>query len=218
MESEGGGSCCKCCFSFLITLGLTSLFLWLSLRTNEPKCYVGFFYVPALNQSLNTPSNSTIVFTVEFDNGNKDKGIRYDDVNVTFGVFLDPNRTRPIANHTIDGFYQGHQKNAKKQGSVEVHGGGLNGTAKVNGQTYFRVNFTTSVKYKILLWYTRRHSLWGGANVPVDNSGKKIGKKGIRLGHTIPVIVSDASRLAGCYCTLLILGLFVNFLFLDLFL
>ncbi|XP_028761743.1 protein NDR1-like [Neltuma alba] len=216
MGSRGGGPC-KCCFSFIVTLGLTALFLWLSLRTHEPKCYVGFFYVPSLNQTLKNPSNSTIVFTVEFDNGNKDKGIKYDNVNVTFGIFLDRNRTRTIGNSTIEGFYQGHQKNAKKPGFIEIHGGGLNRTAKVDGKSYFRVDFTTSVKYKILLWYTKRHSLWGRATVPVDDSGKKVGKKGIRLGHTATIIVSGAPPLAGCYCTLLTLGLFVNFLFLDLF-
>ncbi|KAI9093277.1 hypothetical protein K1719_027291 [Acacia pycnantha] len=210
------GSCCKCCFSFIITLGLTALFLWLSLQTNEPKCYVEYFYVPALNQTLKTPSNSTIVFILGFDNKNKDKGIQYDPVNVTFGIFLDRNRTKPIGNSTIDGFYQGHQKNAKKPGSIEIHGGGLNRTEKVDNKSYFRVDFRTSVKYKILLWYTKRHSLWGGGNVPIDDSGNKHGKKGVRLGHTDSVIVSGAPLLAGCYCALLVLGIFVNFLFLDL--
>ncbi|KAI9093409.1 hypothetical protein K1719_027423 [Acacia pycnantha] len=213
---SGGGSCYKRCFSFIITLGLTALFLWLSLQNNEPKCYVESFYVPALNQTLKTPSNSTIVFTLGFDNGNKEKGIQYDPVNVTFGIFLDRNRTKLIGNSTIAGFYQGHQKNAKKPGSVEIHGGGLNRTEKVDNKTYFRVDFRTSVKYKFLLWYTKRHSLWGGANVPVDDSGKKPGKKGVRLGHTVPIIVSGAPLLAGCYGVFLILGLFVNFLFLDL--
>ncbi|KAI4322819.1 hypothetical protein L6164_022478 [Bauhinia variegata] len=206
MTSSDG--CCQCCFSFIITLGLTALFLWLSLRVDEPKCYVGSFYVPALNKTLNTPNNRTIVFVVELDNGNKDKGIQYDNVSLNFEIFVDANTTRPVGNATIVGFYQGHKKEAKKWGYFDSYG--VNRTL-VNGKVYFRVNFTTSVKYKILLWYTKRDKLWGGGNVEIDDSGAKTYRKGIRLGASLPIVESGAPKTRGCYCALL--GLFLCILF-----
>ncbi|XP_028802474.1 protein NDR1-like [Neltuma alba] len=111
------------------------------------------------------------------------------------GVFLDRNITSPIGSSIIAGFYQGRKKNAKKWSSVETHSGALNGTAKVDGKTYFRVNFTTSVKYKIMFFYTARHRLWGGANVAVNDAGLKDEKDDIRLGHSLQVIESGATPL-----------------------
>ncbi|XP_028801141.1 protein NDR1-like [Neltuma alba] len=182
----------------------------------EPKCYVTIFNVPALNETLKTSSNPTIVSTVEFDNVNTEYGIEYDNINITFGIFLDQSRTRPIGNYTIEGFYQGYEMNELKRASVEIDGSGLNRTAKkVEGKTHFRVDFMTSVKYKNSGPYTKRQSLWGGANVPVDDSGNKAGKKHIILWHTVPVIVSGAPLLAGC-STMMILGPFVYVLFLSL--
>ncbi|KAI9087832.1 hypothetical protein K1719_030162 [Acacia pycnantha] len=131
-----------------------------------------------------------LVFILGFDNKNKDKGIQYDPVNVTFGIFLDRNRTKPIGNSTIDGFYQGHQKNAKKPGSIEIHGGGLNRTEKVDNKSYFRVDFRTSVKYKIFLWYTKRHGLWEGemspSMIPGINMGRKASDSGTRTPSSSP--------------------------------
>ncbi|KAI4333813.1 hypothetical protein L6164_018574 [Bauhinia variegata] len=205
MAREG---CCRCCFSFIITSGFTALFLWLSLRVNEPKCSIDSFYVPAFNKSTNSQNNRTIVFMVKFENGNKDKGIRYDTVNLTFGIFVDPNTTRPIGNTTIPEFYQGYGKKAKKWGSIDAHG--VNRTL-VNGKSYFRVDFTTSVKYKIILWFTKRHHLWGGANVEINDSGEKTPRKGIRLGSSRPKIESGVPKNRGWYCALL--GLLFGFIF-----
>ncbi|XP_028759131.1 protein NDR1-like [Neltuma alba] len=178
MASLVGLTCCMCYIGFIICLCLPALFLWPSLEPMEPKCYVMIFNVPALNETLKTSSNPTIVSTVEFDNG--------------------------------------YEMNELKRASVEIDGSGLNRTAKkVDGKTHFRVDFMTSVKYKNSGPYTKRQSLWGGANVPVDDSGNKAGKKHIILWHTVPVIVSGAPLLAGC-STMMILGPFVYVLFLSL--
>lgn len=201
MTTTGRDGCCGCCFSFILTCGLTALFLWLSLRADEPKLYVKEFYVPALNNTLNSTSRN-ISFTLELENGNKDKGIRYDDVYVTFGIFLDRNTTRLIGNTTYPGFYQGHKKDAKKLVVVQAFDS-INRTKTVDGKVYFRVNFTTAIKYKIMLWYTKRHHLWGGANVEVNDFGLKSYRKGIRLGNSPPNIVSGAPKFHGCYCALL---------------
>ncbi|OIW03157.1 hypothetical protein TanjilG_11794 [Lupinus angustifolius] len=209
-ESE---SCWSCCFSFILSMGFTAFFIWLSLRVTEPKCYLESIYVPALNKSFNSPHNSTLLFNLKLVNPNKDKGVKYDAVNLHFRIFNDSNTTRPLANATVDRFYQGHQKTAHKSGNIIVTGGGGGGnvTAVVNGKVYFRVEFDTTVKYKILVFYTKHHSLWGGANVEINNSsGLKVYGKPLRLGNSLPRIVSGASKLRRGYRALW--GFLVNVL------
>ncbi|CAL0322715.1 unnamed protein product [Lupinus luteus] len=204
-------SCWSCCFSFILTMGVTAFFIWLSLRVTEPKCYLESIYVPALNKSLNSPHNTTLFFTLKLVNPNKDKGVKYNAVNLTFRIFNDSNTTRPLANATVDRFYQGHQKTAHKSGNTAVTGGGGNLTTVVNGKVYLRVEFDATVKYKILVFYTKRDSLWGGANVELNNSsGLKVYGKPLRLGNSVARIVSGASELCGGYRALW--GFFVNFL------
>ncbi|KAF1887059.1 hypothetical protein Lal_00046297 [Lupinus albus] len=181
-------------------MGVTAFFIWLSLRVTEPKCYLESIYVPALNKSLNSPHNSTLFFKLKLENPNKDKGVKYDAVHLTFRIFNDSNTTRALTNATVERFYQGHQKTAHKSGNTTVTGGGVNVTAVVNGKVYFRVDFDTRVKYKILVFYTKRDSLWGGANVEINNSsGLKVFGKPLRLGNSLPRIVSGASNLREGY-------------------
>lgn len=182
-------------------MGLTALFIWLSIRVDEPKCYIDYIYVPALNKTLNSTSNSTILFTLKLVNPNKDKGIQYDAVQLRFGLFLDLNTTRLLGNTTVDRFYQGHEKKARKPGSVNGVG---NLTETVNGKSHIRVDFGTAVKYKILLWYTKRDQLWGGANVEIGDSGEKVYKKAVRLGNSPVLVESGALKLYGGYRALLI--------------
>ncbi|KAK7272447.1 hypothetical protein RJT34_29049 [Clitoria ternatea] len=189
-------TCCTRCSTFIITTGLTALFLWLSLRVDEPKCYLEYIYVPALNNTLKSHRNATVFFSLKLANPNKDKGVKYDAVGVSFRVFVSANATRPLGNATIERFYQGHQKTAHKSGSL-LAGGNL--TAPVDGKVYYRVDFATAAKYKILLWYTKRDRLWGGANVEIGNSGLKVNRKAIRLGNSPIVIESGAHKLPPCY-------------------
>ncbi|RDX72240.1 Protein NDR1, partial [Mucuna pruriens] len=209
-------SCCGRCCTFLITIGLAALFLWLSLRVDEPKFYMEYIYVPALNKSLNnSPPNNTLFFTLKLVNGNKDKGIKYDDVQLAFRVFVGVNATRPLGNATVGRFYQGHQKKAHKHGSLTAAG---NLTTAVDGRVVYRVDFATAAKYRILFWYTKRHTLWGGENVEIKESGLNVKGKGkgkpVRLvGHSPPVMPSGAPDLRGRYrallpfCVAMLLGL-----------
>lgn len=173
----GDGGCCRCCFSFIFTLGLTALFLWLSLRTSNPTCAIQSFYFPALNRTLNDPKNTTVYLTLKLQNGNKDKGIFYDNVNLTLSYI--PNITDPkkIVNDTfVAAFYQGHKKTAKKE--VNFSAAGLNWTAAMAvNTTTFRVDLETAVRFKIMAWKTKRNRIKVGANVEVNEFGEKVKKK-----------------------------------------
>jgi hypothetical protein len=189
MADRESGGCCRCCFSFIITLGLTSLFLWLSLRADDPKCTIKHFYLPALNRTLNDSKNSTLIFELKLDNGNKDKGIYYDDINLTFYDNPNMSLSRPMGNFIIPGFRQGQNKKAKRIQTLEVNTTLATERVFPNGSAFFRVDMATALRFRIMFWKTKRHKLILWTSVEVDSEGaipKDHQKKGFRLNSGPP--------------------------------
>ncbi|WKA12399.1 hypothetical protein VitviT2T_029784 [Vitis vinifera] len=181
--AESAGGCCRCCCSFIFTLGLTALFMWLSLRTSNPTCSIQYFYAPSLNRTLNT-TNSSLYFDLKLDNGNKDKGIYYDPINLTFYYGFTPNFS--VGNLTVPAFYQGHKKNARRRMLVQTPSVPWP-EARTNGTVWFRMDLQTKVRFKILFWNTKREKISVSAPVEVNaTDGKKIHKKGIKLKSGAP--------------------------------
>ncbi|XP_010466260.1 PREDICTED: protein NDR1-like [Camelina sativa] len=186
-DTERGRSCCGCCLSFIFTAGLTSLFLWLSLRADKPKCSIQNFYVPALNKTLNSRVNTSLNFMVRCDNPNRDQGVYYDDVRLTLSTAntTKTNSSAPpvfVGNYTVPKFYQGHKKKAKKWGQVSP----LNNQTVLravfpNGSAVFRLDLRTQVRFKIMFWKTKRYGIDVGADVEVNGDGVKAHKKGIKM-------------------------------------
>ncbi|KAH6764212.1 hypothetical protein C2S52_013118 [Perilla frutescens var. hirtella] len=190
-DNGGGGDCARCCCSFILTSGLTALFLWLSLRTYKPTLFIQDFYVPALNKTDNSTAarnNHTISFHLKLKNQMKDKGVGYANISLTFFY----NSTLLVANYTLPEFYQGHGKTANRNAVVEATGLPWtaafavvsNGTSSVN----FRVKVATRVRSKIMLWFTKSHSLVVAGDVAVDGSGGNLKKKKrkIKLKSGVP--------------------------------
>ncbi|KAL3612602.1 hypothetical protein D5086_003622 [Populus alba] len=203
MPDTGGGGCCRCCCSFIFTLGLTSLFMWLSLRTSSPDCLLTKFYIP-LNQTSNL---TTPEFELRFKNTNKDKGVYYDPINVTF--FDSRNRSHFIGNSTIPKFYQGHKKKATKNSTISNFDRKVVVQAiPVNGSTtFFRVDLATSVRYKILMFKTKRDKIRVGLDFEVNGTVFKVNRKDLKLK-------SNANKIRSYYWQM---GVFlVNFLVLGL--
>ncbi|KAG9454166.1 hypothetical protein H6P81_007070 [Aristolochia fimbriata] len=173
------GGFCRWCLGFHFTLGLIALFLWLSFRPSKPSLSVKKFYVPALNDTGSAnftvpPKNATIAFTIRLKNRNKDKGVRYGDLNVSL-FYLDPNQTEIAAgNITVPGFYQGFDKAKMIAESVKPNGTqiwkAISGNA---GRAKFKVMVATRVRYKIIAWRTKRKRLTLAADVQVDEQGQK---------------------------------------------
>ncbi|KAL3508534.1 hypothetical protein ACH5RR_027935 [Cinchona calisaya] len=193
--SHGGGGCFRCCCNFILTLGLTALFLWLSLRVTKPSCSIENFYLPPLNttdNSTTTRNNHTLYFDLRLKNEMKDKGVGYGAINLTFfygGAPNNNNNSLPIANYSVPSFYQGHGKKARRKELVQTYGVPWEAAYRAvsTGSTVtFRVRLVTRVRYKILFWYTKRHTLKVGANLDVNNYGEKVNKKGIRLKSGSP--------------------------------
>lgn len=171
--------CCKCCLSFIVTLGLTALFLWLTFRPYMPTCSIEKFYLPALNRSLDSPANVTIFMDLRLKNGNREKGIKYDPINVTVSYFNHSGHS--VWQGRIPGFYQGHQKKATKNVTVVTAGVNWTDVAARNESAVFGVDLQTQVRSKIIFWKTKRHKLAVTADVTVNNSGAKNVTHGIKL-------------------------------------
>ncbi|XP_024977063.1 protein NDR1-like [Cynara cardunculus var. scolymus] len=194
-DSDRGTGCYRCCFSFLLTLGLTSLFLWLSLRTSNPVCSIQDVYIPALNKTRNSTSYQSIYLDLKLDNENKDKGIYYDPVDITLHYYVNGSNSDfiRIANYTIRGFYQGHQKKTRRKNWTDTYGVPWDAAVRTmngGGKVVFRVNLETAVRFKILFWKTKRHGLIVGADFDVNDVGMKVSKKGTRLKSGAPGFLS----------------------------
>ncbi|KAK0602816.1 hypothetical protein LWI29_037227 [Acer saccharum] len=209
-ESRG---CCRCCFSFIFTLGLTSLFMWLSLRTSDPKCSIDKFYLPALNGSLNSSernTNNTLYFLLKLENPNKDKGIYYDPVNVTVAVYNDkPSKNlSQIGRYVIPNFYQGHKKKAYKNGSFDFdrQQAVIKAVLKNSTAAEFRVDMTTAVRFKIMAWKTKRHKIKVGGDVKVNGEGSRDSKKNIKLSS----MAAPNKKMMSCF-VVVVVGFLINF-------
>uniref|UniRef100_A0A6N2MP82 Late embryogenesis abundant protein LEA-2 subgroup domain-containing protein n=1 Tax=Salix viminalis TaxID=40686 RepID=A0A6N2MP82_SALVM len=205
MPDSGGGGCCRCCCSFIFTSGLTALFMWLSLRTTSPACALSKFYIP-LDQTKNL---TTLEFELRLKNTNKDKGVYYDPINVT--VFDSPNRSRLIGSSTITKFYQGHKKKATKNGTIpNISRDEVSRAAPGNGSTvFFWVDLAISVRYKILMFKTKRNKIRVGASVEVNGTISKVYPKDIKLKSNADKIRSYCGKLGVFFANFLVLGLLI---------
>ncbi|CAL1372855.1 unnamed protein product [Linum trigynum] len=197
MSDGTADTCCRCCSSFILTSGLTALFLWLSLRTSTPKLFLQNISIPSLNRShpIPPPANSSsssgalLSFDLRLENPNKDKGVFYDAVKVSF-YSLDGgnNKSIPLGNFTIPPFYQGHQKKATKSGSLNGTTGAAailrRGNDSSSAPRSFRVDIATRVRYKIIFFKTKRHRIAVGADFQVNDQGTKVNSRDVRLKTT----------------------------------
>ncbi|OWM88732.1 protein NDR1-like [Punica granatum] len=204
--SQSGG-CCKCCLSFILTVGLTVLFMWLTLRAEKPSCSIKNFYLPALNRSLSSPGNATIFMDLRLKNGNKEKGVYYDPINVTVRSFNDSKNS--LWQGMVPGFYQGYQKKATKKVTVDTTGLNWTHVAARNDSAVFRVDLSTRVRFKIVFWKTKRHKLAVRANVTVNEFGAKNSKRDIKLKSGVAEIGIQCGKVA-IFLGVLALGL-LNF-------
>ncbi|XP_012070741.1 protein NDR1-like [Jatropha curcas] len=192
-----GNSRCKCC-NFTVGLVIAALFMWQRFTTAKPKCFLQEIYVPALNQSSNSPSNTTLFFQLKLENTNIVKGVYYDPVNVTF--FDSPNRTHSIGNFTIPKFYQGRNKKAIKSGEINDTGLDIEAVLRAvsNGSVVFRVDMATSVRNKFVVFKTKRRRINVGAYVNVSNQGTQVNpRKGVRLSSSVGKIGSSSYEKIG---------------------
>ncbi|CAH8261212.1 unnamed protein product, partial [Arabidopsis lyrata] len=121
---------------------LLAFFLWITTLVHDiPRCSIHYFYIPALNKSLNSSDNTTLNFM--------------ESITTTF-TYLSPQvSTTPlfhVANYTVPRFYQGHEKKAKKWGqALPLNNQTVFQAVLPNGSAIFRVELKMQVKYKVIV-------------------------------------------------------------------
>ncbi|CAL9221634.1 unnamed protein product [Arabidopsis halleri] len=159
-------------FGVLYVSFLLAFFLWITtLVHHTPRCSIHYFYIPALNKSLNSSDNTTLNFMVRLKNINVRQGIYYDDIHLSFSTSFN-NSSLLVANYTVPRFYQGHEKKAKKWGQVlPLNNQTVFQAVLPNGSAIFRVELKMQVKYKVMSWKTKRYKLKASVNLEVNEDG-----------------------------------------------
>lgn len=180
----GCGKCClTLCLKLILGIGVTTLSIWVTIKLAKlPSCSINYFYIPALNRSINSSTNTTIYLVLKLKNKNENQGVDYDNVNLTLSYAPINSSSSTVANTFIPRFYQGHKKTAKKNANFVPKYLNLtkirSESISMNKTVIFRVELVTAVRYKIMAWWTKRHSLKVKADVEVNEQGSgKLPKK-----------------------------------------
>ena len=193
-------NCCLGCCKFVFSCGIASLSFWLLLYTSTPLCSIEEFDALALEKTANSTirTNRTLHYDLKLKNRIANKGIYYDALNLTF--YYKPNLSHYlIGNATYPAFYQGHHKSAHRVGSFDA----ATEVVSENATAVFRVELATAVRYKHILWKSKRHRLVVAAEVQVNDRGSLVklkGNKGIKMS-------SGAAKIEDCFNVVGILGI-----------
>ncbi|GKV41162.1 hypothetical protein SLEP1_g48730 [Rubroshorea leprosula] len=156
--------CCKGCCCLIIILGASALSIWLGLGADNPICSVDYVYLPALNRTLNSTTNSTLYFNLKLENPNNGKGINYNNV-------------------------KGYEKTAKKPGHVDYNMTVASQGVFPDATGVFRIDLVTAVRFKVMFLRSKRRKIMVGAEVVVDGNGSMVlpkKKKDIPLSSMAP--------------------------------
>lgn len=163
-------------------LAILAFCIWLSLRPSTPSFAVVDLSVPTSN---NVQNGSTLVtYELEIKNPNKDSGVYYDDILMTFFFEQDV-----VADDVISSFYQGKDKTVSARRDVTVKDMRVwSGVARAvaNATAKLKVNLATRVRYKTWGKKSKHHGMNLEGVVPVGADGKISGKKKkkkIKLHH-----------------------------------
>ncbi|KAF5729011.1 protein YLS9-like [Tripterygium wilfordii] len=160
---------CSIFLSLVLIVGIVIFILWLSLRPHRPRFHIHEFSVPGLGQSTGF-KNATITFNVTIRNPNKDMGIYYDSMKGS--VYY---KDRMIGSTPLlHPFYQ------KPKNTVivykEMSGGNLTvnshrGNDRGQGSVVFRLDITSTIRFKVSTWHSKRHRLHANCDLEVGPDG-----------------------------------------------
>ncbi|KAJ3705428.1 hypothetical protein LUZ61_009133 [Rhynchospora tenuis] len=144
-----------CIYVFLAVI----LIVLLNIFHFSPVFYVRRLYIPALDKSLNSSTNASIIFDLSFMNSETLSNAYFDPVNITF--YDSPNQNHSIANFTIPEFIvkQFEVKAAKRE-------------IAANGFKVFHVSVETMVRHDCYaFWKTKRYVYKRGKDVKIGDTG-----------------------------------------------
>ncbi|XP_028787523.1 NDR1/HIN1-like protein 26 [Neltuma alba] len=164
---------CSIFLSLLAIVGLIAFILWLSLRPHRPRFYIHDFSVPGLGQESGF-QNAEITFFVTARNSNQRMEIEYEamdgtvyyrDQNIGTMPLLFPFSQEPKNTTEVHGVLSGATLTVTSQRWAEF----LNDRA--HGSVVFRVELTSTIKFKVATWQSKTHRMHANCDVGVGPDG-----------------------------------------------
>lgn len=154
-------------------MGIITFILWLSLRPHRPRFFIHGFSVPGLGFDTGF-ENAQIGFNVTARNSNQNIGIYYDKMSASVYYRDQKIGSTPL----LDSFYEG-PKTTKVLAAV-LGGATLNvsserwmefTTDRSKGPVAFRLEITSTIRFKISTWDSKRHGMHANCDVLVGPDG-----------------------------------------------
>ncbi|PIN18679.1 hypothetical protein CDL12_08648 [Handroanthus impetiginosus] len=158
---------CAIFLALLILVGIITFILWLSLRPHRPRFHVQEFSMPSLPQESGF-KNAQIVYNATVRNANQNIGIYYDSMQLTLyyqdqsiggSQLLFPFYQKPKNTTVIAGELAGRNLTVTSQRWQEFM------ADLADGEVVFRFDITSTIRFKISTWDSKRHVMH--ANCPV---------------------------------------------------
>ncbi|KAJ4801301.1 NON RACE-SPECIFIC DISEASE RESISTANCE 1 family protein [Rhynchospora pubera] len=163
----------RCCIYLPLAVICLVLMVVLNIYHFSPSFNVRLLYIPALDKSLNSSTNASIVFDLSFTNIEKFSNVYYDPVNIT--LYDSPNQNHSIANFTIPEFTVKAVELNAFSGAVNATGIDFKAAKReiaANGFKVFHVSVETSVRYDYYgFWKTKRYGYRRGEDVKIGDTG-----------------------------------------------
>ncbi|WOG90228.1 hypothetical protein DCAR_0209471 [Daucus carota subsp. sativus] len=182
------------CLTLLSMFCLIPPWIWVSVRMVD-QSLINFsiqdFYLTETESTNGSGFNQSVIFfKLKIANDNEQRGIYYDNLNLTFSYYTSESDIVPVGYYTIPGFRQGIQSETDRRDFVEIskNVSVLSLLPSVSSDIDFRVDLATAVRFRyfIMGFQSKRLQVMAWCKVEVDRiTGKKANKKAIRLKHMI---------------------------------
>uniref|UniRef100_A0A5B7BKQ3 Late embryogenesis abundant protein LEA-2 subgroup domain-containing protein n=2 Tax=Davidia involucrata TaxID=16924 RepID=A0A5B7BKQ3_DAVIN len=164
---------CAIFLGLLFFLGIITFILWLSLRPHRPRFHIRNFSVPGLAQE-NGFENAQVIFNATARNANQNIGIYYDSMDVKLYYkdqsiggtsLLIPFYQEPKNTTVLYGVLSGASLTVNNQRWAQF----LADRAK--GTVIFRLEVSSTIRFKVFTWISRRHKMHANCAVGVGPDG-----------------------------------------------
>lgn len=164
---------CAIFLFLLFIIGLIAFILWLSLRPHRPRFHVQEFSIPDLGHEGGF-QNAQIIYNLTARNTNQKIGVYYDSMELTvyyqdqsiggspllFPFYQEPKNTTVIAG-ALGGASLTVTSQRWQQFMAEM----------ARGEVVFRADVTSTIRFKISTWGSKRHKMHANCPVGVGPDG-----------------------------------------------
>ncbi|KGN64554.1 NDR1/HIN1-like protein 26 [Cucumis sativus] len=164
---------CAIFLSLLLIIGIITFILWLSLRPHRPRFFIHDFTVTGLSLE-NGFESAQIVFNATARNSNLNIGIYYDAMSGSVYYKEQKIGSTPL----LDSYYEGPK--TTKVLTAALSGATLNidrqrwmeiSNERSKGVVVFRLEITSTIRFRISAWDSKRHVMHANCPVSVGSDG-----------------------------------------------